>query len=93
MSVEGPSDENARLTRVKEIMTQMLLTEDEMAALQSERDRVPKLTDAELVRLQLHRNDWHVRHARRLLHELLLPPVEGARRNAGRHYRAAPGVA
>src|SRR5207248_1964757 len=28
-----------------------------------------KLADAELVRLQLHKNDWHVRHACRLLHE------------------------
>jgi putative membrane-bound dehydrogenase-like protein len=28
-----------------------------------------KLSDAELVQLQLHRNDWHVRHARRLLQE------------------------
>jgi putative membrane-bound dehydrogenase-like protein len=27
------------------------------------------LDDRELVRLQLHRNDWHVRHARRLLQE------------------------
>jgi putative membrane-bound dehydrogenase-like protein len=26
-------------------------------------------SDDELVRLQLHKNDWHVRHARRLLHE------------------------
>jgi putative membrane-bound dehydrogenase-like protein len=28
-----------------------------------------KLSDAELVRLQLHRNDWFVQHARRILHE------------------------
>jgi putative membrane-bound dehydrogenase-like protein len=28
-----------------------------------------KLSDAELVKLQLHKNDWHVRHARRLLQE------------------------
>ncbi len=28
-----------------------------------------KLTDAELVKLQLHPNDWYVRHARRLLQE------------------------
>ena len=28
-----------------------------------------KLGDAELVRLQLHKNDWHVRHARRVLQE------------------------
>jgi hypothetical protein len=28
-----------------------------------------KLSDAELVKLQLHTNDWHVRHARRILHE------------------------
>ena len=28
-----------------------------------------RLSDAELVKLQLHRNDWHVRHARRLLEE------------------------
>src|SRR5262249_54079353 len=29
----------------------------------------PRLGDEELARLQLHKNDWHVRHARRLLHE------------------------
>ena len=28
-----------------------------------------KLSDAELVKLQLHRNDWFVRHARRILQE------------------------
>ena len=28
-----------------------------------------RLTDAELVKLQLHKNDWYVRHARRLLQE------------------------
>jgi putative membrane-bound dehydrogenase-like protein len=28
-----------------------------------------KFTDAELVQRQLHKNDWHVRHARRILHE------------------------
>jgi putative membrane-bound dehydrogenase-like protein len=28
-----------------------------------------KLSDAELMQLQLHKNDWHVRHARRLLQE------------------------
>ncbi len=28
-----------------------------------------KCTNTELVELQLHRNDWYVRHARRLLHE------------------------
>lgn len=28
-----------------------------------------KLSDDELVKLQLHKNDWHVRHARRLLQE------------------------
>jgi len=28
-----------------------------------------KLSDAELVRIQLHANDWHVRHARRVLQE------------------------
>jgi len=28
-----------------------------------------KLNDRELAQLQLHENDWHVRHARRLLHE------------------------
>ncbi len=28
-----------------------------------------KLSDAELVKLQLHTNDWHVRHARRILQE------------------------
>jgi putative membrane-bound dehydrogenase-like protein len=30
---------------------------------------LPKLDDAELVKLQLHKNDWYVRHARRLLQE------------------------
>lgn len=30
---------------------------------------VSKLSDAELVNLQLHKNDWHVRHARRILQE------------------------
>lgn len=30
---------------------------------------VAKLSDAQLVELQLHKNDWHVRHARRVLHE------------------------
>jgi hypothetical protein len=30
---------------------------------------IEKLSDAELVKLQLHRNDWFVRHARRLLQE------------------------
>ena len=30
---------------------------------------VARLSDDELVKLQLHRNDWHVRHARRVLHE------------------------
>ena len=30
---------------------------------------VARLPDAQLVELQLHRNDWHVRHARRVLHE------------------------
>lgn len=30
---------------------------------------VARLSDAELVALQLHKNDWHVRHARRVLHE------------------------
>ena len=28
-----------------------------------------KKKDADLVKLQLHKNDWHVRHARRILHE------------------------
>src|SRR5262249_54465688 len=28
-----------------------------------------RLTDAELIERQLHKNDWHVRHARRLLQE------------------------
>src|SRR6185503_3949108 len=28
-----------------------------------------KLSDAELVKLQTHKNEWHVRHARRLLYE------------------------
>jgi len=31
-----------------------------------------KLSDAELVKLQTHKNDWYVRHARRLLHERIL---------------------
>ncbi len=30
---------------------------------------VAKLSDAELVKLQFHRNEWFVRHARRVLHE------------------------
>ena len=30
---------------------------------------VAKLSDEELVKLHLHRNDWHVRHARRVLQE------------------------
>ncbi|GIW80575.1 MAG: hypothetical protein KatS3mg105_2382 [Gemmatales bacterium] len=30
---------------------------------------VSRLSDAELVQLQLHKNDWYVRHARRLLQE------------------------
>ena len=30
---------------------------------------IASLTDSELVNLQLHRNDWHVRHARRVLQE------------------------
>lgn len=30
---------------------------------------IAKLTEQELVRLHLHRNDWHVRHARRVLQE------------------------
>jgi putative membrane-bound dehydrogenase-like protein len=33
-----------------------------------------RLTDDELVKLQLHRNDWYVRHARRLLHERAAQP-------------------
>jgi len=33
-----------------------------------------QLRDAELVQLQLHRNDWHVRHARRLLQERAAKP-------------------
>jgi putative membrane-bound dehydrogenase-like protein len=33
------------------------------------RPDVAALSDAELVALQLHRNDWHVRHARRVLQE------------------------
>ena len=33
------------------------------------RGDLAKLDDAELVQLQLHPNDWHVRHARRLLQE------------------------
>lgn len=30
---------------------------------------IARLEDRELVALQLHRNDWHVQHARRVLHE------------------------
>ena len=30
---------------------------------------IARLSDEELVRLQLHKNDWFVRHARRVLHE------------------------
>jgi putative membrane-bound dehydrogenase-like protein len=33
-----------------------------------------RLSDAELVKLQAHRNDWHVRHARRLLQERAAKP-------------------
>ena len=33
-----------------------------------------KLSDAELVKLQLHPNDWYVRHARRLLQERAVTP-------------------
>ncbi|HEV3080953.1 MAG TPA: PVC-type heme-binding CxxCH protein [Gemmataceae bacterium] len=33
------------------------------------RGDLARLSDSELVRLQLHHNDWHVRHARRILHE------------------------
>jgi putative membrane-bound dehydrogenase-like protein len=33
------------------------------------REDMARLDDRELVRRQLHRNDWHVRHARRLLQE------------------------
>ena len=33
-----------------------------------------RLSDDELVKLQLHRNDWHVRHARRLLQERAAQP-------------------
>jgi putative membrane-bound dehydrogenase-like protein len=33
-----------------------------------------RLTDDELVKLQLHRNDWYVRHARRLLQERAARP-------------------
>jgi putative membrane-bound dehydrogenase-like protein len=33
------------------------------------REDLAKLTDADLVKRHLHRNDWHVRHARRLLQE------------------------
>jgi hypothetical protein len=35
----------------------------------AERPNLAKLSSPELVRLQLHPNDWHVRHARRLLQE------------------------
>jgi putative membrane-bound dehydrogenase-like protein len=45
-----------------------------------------RLSDAELVKLQLHKNDWHVRHARRLLQERaaagkLSPQTHGALRH------------
>jgi putative membrane-bound dehydrogenase-like protein len=33
------------------------------------REDLSKLTDLELVERQLHKNDWHVRHARRILQE------------------------
>src|SRR5262249_55565213 len=33
-----------------------------------------RLSDEELVKLQLHRNDWYVRHARRLLQERAAKP-------------------
>ncbi len=33
-----------------------------------------RLSDDELVKLQLHRNDWYVRHARRLLQERAAKP-------------------
>jgi putative heme-binding domain-containing protein len=33
------------------------------------KEDLSRLSDADLVRRQLHRNDWHVRHARRLLQE------------------------
>src|SRR5262245_38878332 len=35
----------------------------------SEKTDLTRLTDGELVGLQAHKNDWHVRHARRLLQE------------------------
>ena len=41
-----------------------------------------KLTDAELVKLQLHPNDWYVRHARRLLQERAAVGKLGAAANA-----------
>ncbi len=41
-----------------------------------------KLTDAELVRLQLHGNDWYVRHARRVLQERAAGKEWGGRAEA-----------
>src|SRR6185295_6257521 len=42
-----------------------------------------RLSDAELVKLQLHKNDWFVRHARRILQE---------RAAAGKLARSTPGA-
>ena len=42
---------------------------DGLARLQAAHVDPATLDDASLVKLQLHKNDWHVRHARRLLQE------------------------
>src|SRR5207253_3709935 len=42
------------------------ITHGKVAAVQED---LAKLRDDELVQRQLHKNDWHVRHARRLLQE------------------------
>ncbi|MFO0881756.1 MAG: PVC-type heme-binding CxxCH protein [Gemmataceae bacterium] len=48
-----------------------------------------KLSSAELVKLQLHENDWYVRHARRLLQERYSVPVPpGGDQSAARGVRA-----
>jgi putative membrane-bound dehydrogenase-like protein len=44
-----------------------------------------KKSDAELIVLQLHRNDWYVRHARRLLAERLTAASAGADRKRSAH--------
>ena len=43
-----------------------------------------KLGEAELVKLQLHRNDWFVRHARRLLQERATQPNRDGAAETGR---------